>query len=272
MSDWVLDGGKTSIDFALMVLIKGGIAIAMASHISAMCTDPGTVPPYDPLASAEDGDAPDGAGYCKKCSNFKPNRAHHCSTCGTCVQLMDHHCPWVNNCVGKYNRKYFVLFVLWVMVSCIYVVIITGHRIYYCIEHAPPYHRRRRHHRRRHDPHSSTTTTTTETIPEDILELMKPPLSCDGIQDPTAVLALMMLMLFALLFGIFTMVMLFEQLTSIFEDVTTIESFKGSHAKKDQQLARLSRYFGPMSMWWLVPTRPLLRDDAWQIRYATSDM
>ena len=45
-------------------------------------------------------------------------------------------------------------------------------------------------------------------------------------------IALMLLFLFALLFGIFTLVMLWEQLSSIFEDVTTIESFKGTPRKR----------------------------------------
>jgi len=57
--------------------------------------------------------------YCMMDSAFKPERTHHCSACNTCVLNMDHHCLWINNCVGFYNRKYFLL-------TLMYAVIMTG--------------------------------------------------------------------------------------------------------------------------------------------------
>ena len=53
--------------------------------------------------------------YCKKCSNYKPERTHHCSVCDKCVQKMDHHCPWIVNCVGQRNHKSFLLFTIYSM-------------------------------------------------------------------------------------------------------------------------------------------------------------
>uniref|UniRef100_A0A7I4YFA2 Palmitoyltransferase n=1 Tax=Haemonchus contortus TaxID=6289 RepID=A0A7I4YFA2_HAECO len=62
-----------------------------------------------------------GIRYCAKCKCIKPDRAHHCSICGQCVLKFDHHCPWVNNCVNFYNYKFFLLFLGYGFVFCIFV-------------------------------------------------------------------------------------------------------------------------------------------------------
>ena len=30
---------------------------------------------------------------------------------------MDHHCPWINNCIGFYNRKPFMLMLIYLVIS-----------------------------------------------------------------------------------------------------------------------------------------------------------
>jgi palmitoyltransferase len=61
--------------------------------------------------------------YCKKCKVPKPPRAHHCSACQRCVLRMDHHCPWIANCVGHANHRFFLLFMMWLIVGCLFVVL-----------------------------------------------------------------------------------------------------------------------------------------------------
>ncbi|XP_050534705.1 palmitoyltransferase ZDHHC20-B isoform X2 [Daktulosphaira vitifoliae] len=63
--------------------------------------------------------------YCDKCRIVKPDRAHHCSVCRKCVLKMDHHCPWVSNCVSYSNYKYFILFLAYGLLMCIYVASTT---------------------------------------------------------------------------------------------------------------------------------------------------
>ncbi|EMD30904.1 hypothetical protein CERSUDRAFT_100876 [Gelatoporia subvermispora B] len=58
--------------------------------------------------------------YCRRDGIVKPPRAHHCRACGTCVLRYDHHCPWVGQCVGARNYKYFMNFVQWAMIFCIW--------------------------------------------------------------------------------------------------------------------------------------------------------
>lgn len=47
----------------------------------------------------------------------KPERTHHCSVCKTCIIKFDHHCPWLNQCVGLYNERYFVGFLVYMVLG-----------------------------------------------------------------------------------------------------------------------------------------------------------
>ncbi|KAI0043421.1 zf-DHHC-domain-containing protein [Auriscalpium vulgare] len=60
--------------------------------------------------------------YCRRCQIVKPPRTHHCRSCGTCVLKYDHHCPWIGQCVGAHNQKFFVTFVVWTALFCIWTI------------------------------------------------------------------------------------------------------------------------------------------------------
>jgi hypothetical protein len=61
---------------------------------------------------------------CEKCiangrkGIYKVEFVHHCGQCDRCVFEMDHHCMWINNCAGKRNMKPFMLFSMYVSISC----------------------------------------------------------------------------------------------------------------------------------------------------------
>jgi palmitoyltransferase ZDHHC2/15/20 len=63
--------------------------------------------------------------YCHKCNNYKSDRCHHCSVCKKCVLRMDHHCVFLGNCVGFYNHKFFVSFVSYAFLGCLFVAIVA---------------------------------------------------------------------------------------------------------------------------------------------------
>ncbi|KAF9239447.1 zf-DHHC-domain-containing protein [Melanogaster broomeanus] len=58
--------------------------------------------------------------YCDKCKIVKPPRAHHCRACGTCILKYDHHCPWIGHCVGAFNHKFFINFLQWASIFCLW--------------------------------------------------------------------------------------------------------------------------------------------------------
>ncbi|XP_069667790.1 palmitoyltransferase ZDHHC15-like [Haliaeetus albicilla] len=62
-----------------------------------------------------------GIRFCDRCQLIKPDRCHHCTVCAICVLKMDHHCPWVNNCIGFSNYKFFLLFLAYSLLYCLYI-------------------------------------------------------------------------------------------------------------------------------------------------------
>ncbi|XP_036930402.1 palmitoyltransferase ZDHHC3-A isoform X1 [Acanthopagrus latus] len=111
--------------------------LALASHLRAMCTDPGAVPKgnatkeYIESLQLKPGQV---VYKCPKCCSIKPDRAHHCSVCKRCIRKMDHHCPWVNNCVGENNQKYFVLFTMYIALISLHALVMVIFHFLNCFE------------------------------------------------------------------------------------------------------------------------------------------
>ena len=57
---------------------------------------------------------------CKTCLVLRPKSSHHCSDCHICVLDRNNHCPWMNNCIGLFNRKFFILFCLYSVITVAY--------------------------------------------------------------------------------------------------------------------------------------------------------
>lgn len=121
-----------------LILFSSVVFLAFSSHLVCMTTSPGVMPRG--VVSAEElaaqGDLPRSARgvvrICTKCMNYKLKGVHHCSICNLCVERMDHHCPWVNNCVGRFNQKYFVLFLGYVALGETYGLALFLFRAGWC--------------------------------------------------------------------------------------------------------------------------------------------
>lgn len=115
--------------------------MAVVSHLKAMLSDPGAVPKNaEPLpgdssrlkeAMAQGASHRKRAkGFCHRCMAYKPPRAHHCNVTGRCVVKLDHYCPWTNNAIGVRNHKFFLLFILYTFLLCVYALALLVHMLY----------------------------------------------------------------------------------------------------------------------------------------------
>uniref|UniRef100_A0A0B7A395 Palmitoyltransferase n=1 Tax=Arion vulgaris TaxID=1028688 RepID=A0A0B7A395_9EUPU len=60
---------------------------------------------------------------CYICGTTRPPRCHHCPLCKTCVLKRDHHCFFAGSCIGYQNHRFFITFLFWAWVGCVYATI-----------------------------------------------------------------------------------------------------------------------------------------------------
>ena len=90
------------------------LGLLIGSYLQTVLVDAGTVPDWWQAEAAQNPNSP----VCQKSGLFKPPRSHYDSITKRLVLNMDHFCPWVANTVGFYNRKYFVLFLIYSALTC----------------------------------------------------------------------------------------------------------------------------------------------------------
>uniref|UniRef100_A0A1B0GC81 Palmitoyltransferase n=1 Tax=Glossina morsitans morsitans TaxID=37546 RepID=A0A1B0GC81_GLOMM len=59
---------------------------------------------------------------CIKCEILTPPRSWHCESCNTCILKRDHHCVFTGCCVGHRNQRYFLMFIVHIILGTFYAL------------------------------------------------------------------------------------------------------------------------------------------------------
>ncbi|XP_077597732.1 palmitoyltransferase ZDHHC3 isoform X1 [Stigmatopora nigra] len=217
------------------------LLLLLTCHSKAVFSDPGVVPLPDTALDFSDLRSQtsrmsdrgcQGWTVCSRCETYRPPRAHHCRVCQRCIRRMDHHCPWINNCVGELNQKYFIQFLFYTGVASVYAVLLVGSAWLWRIR-------------------SERRGSEVEDTPTKHL----------------IVVHYIILLVESVLFGVFVLVIFYDQLASIIADETPIEQLKNRLMLKERdwtpphhqttrkpKLALLREVFGRGSVFcWLLP-------------------
>lgn len=102
------------------------VAFLMTAWLHTVFVDPGTTPLewHEHISRSCDA-VRQQYRLCPKTSMYRPPRSHFDSVTRRVVLNMDHFCPWVCNTVGYFNRKFFVLFLFYTVLTTAYAVCST---------------------------------------------------------------------------------------------------------------------------------------------------
>ncbi|CAG7704209.1 unnamed protein product [Allacma fusca] len=105
------------------VLLVGSSGLLWYNFLRVWLGDPGIInmsedERYQTIIDLAEEDGFDPKFFCTTCLVRKPMRSKHCSICDRCVAKFDHHCPWLSNCVGWKNHKYFIGYLLCLVLLC----------------------------------------------------------------------------------------------------------------------------------------------------------
>ena len=214
------------------------------SHLRCMFTNPGAVP-KDAMPLPQDVDKARMHGKtprkCQRSGIYKPPRAHFDSGVQRNVIKMDHHCPWVNNTVGLGNHKFFMLFCLYVSLASWYAIVLMV-----------------------------VMFVTTSCAISGKQEFVPP--HCANSRHPENIIFIILLCIESLLFGLFTMCMLCDQIHSVVTNQTYIDRLKdkNSNSKRRRRGAgwwsrfctHMREVVGdrPKIQDWFLPTTPKWKD------------
>ena len=235
--------GLGSAPHIIYTLLAG---LAVASHTRCQFTAPGVVPaactpPTRPTIECDDKDEEEQLNiyYGKLHSRYthhrtgtiKPRTSHYCHEVDAVVIKMDHYCPWVNNVVALFTQKYFLLFVFYTCLTCIFCAITLGGRFFSCY---------RANARSKYSGWNSSK---------------KKPAWCSP--NSTDTIVTICNVVEALIFGIFTIAMGCDQAEAIAENTNYIDRLQKKRGEQQTLLQSMEDVWGEPFGWrWFFPLAP----------------